>query len=106
MGVLVICVYKPRRGKEAAVRSVLRKHLRVLWREGLAAKRTPYLMRAKNGAFVEVFEWKSEKAIGLAHSNPAVLAMWKQFEACCTYESLATLKESRQMFASFEPVKN
>jgi len=106
MGVFVICVYKPRRGKGAALRRVLQKHLRVLWREGLAAKRKPYLMRAANGAYIEVFEWRSEKAIERAHGNPAILAMWREFEACCTYESLSTLKESRQMFASFEPMKN
>ena len=101
----MICTYKPKRGKEAQLRRVLRKHLRVLWQEGLAAKRKPYLMRSANGTFVEVFEWKSEKAVERAHSNPAVLSMWKEFEACCTYGSLSTLKESRQMFAHFEPVR-
>ena len=104
MGVFVIVAYRPRRGKSTQLRRVLRKHLPVLWREGLATPRKPYLMRAENGTYVEVFEWKSRRAIERAHSNPAVLALWREFEAVCTYEPLATLKEVREMFASFGPV--
>ena len=67
--------------------------------------RPPYLMRAADGTFVEVFEWKSTAAIEAAHQNAAVQAMWARFEETCTYESLVNLSESKEMFANFESVQ-
>ena len=67
--------------------------------------RPPYLMRAADGTFVEVFEWKSAAAVEAAHGNSAVQAMWARFEEACTYESLLNLKETKEMFANFEAVR-
>jgi len=67
--------------------------------------RQPYLMRAADGTFIEVFEWKSAAAIQAAHKNAAVQAMWARFEEACTYESLVSLSESKEMFANFESVE-
>ena len=63
MGVFVIAAYRPKKGKER-----------------LVTDRPPYLMRAADGTFVEVFEWKSAAAIEAAHGNSAVQAMWARFE--------------------------
>jgi hypothetical protein len=38
-------------------------------------------MRTAGGTIVEIFEWVSQQAIAGAHNNPAVLDLWKQFEA-------------------------
>jgi hypothetical protein len=45
------------------------------------------MMRTANGTIVEVFEWVSGEAIAGAHKNPAVLDLWKRFEAVRWYET-------------------
>ena len=82
-----------------------RTHVPILREQGLATDRAAIAMRAKDGTIVEVFEWKSTDAIGQAHSNPAVLAMWTQYDEACQFVSLNTLAESADMFAGFEPIE-
>jgi hypothetical protein len=53
---------------------------------------------------VEVFEWVSQEAIAGAHCNPAVIELWKRFEALCSYETPANLPEFQKMFSHFEPI--
>ena len=62
------------------------------------------MMRTADGIIVEIFEWVSEEAIAGAHSNPAVIDLWKRFEAVCTYETPSNILEFQRMFAHFEPV--
>jgi len=62
-------------------------------------------MRAADGTIVEVFEWVSPEAIAGAHHNPAVLALWKRFEAVCSYETPSSLPEFQNMFSHFEPIR-
>jgi quinol monooxygenase YgiN len=100
-----IAAYRPKKGKEKLLREVLKDHVPILRKEGLVTNRPPYLMRAADGTFVEVFEWKSAAAIEAAHQNPAVQAMWARFEEACAYESLVNLTESKEMFANFESVE-
>jgi hypothetical protein len=100
----VIVAYKPKPGQEQKLRAVVAKHLRVLASEGLVTDRSAYVMRSKEGTLVEVFEWLSAEAIEEAHTSPAVLELWGEFAAVCEYVPLATLAESQQMFAEFEPV--
>ena len=104
MGIYAIAAYRPKKGKERLFREVLKDHLPILRKERLVTDRPSYLMRASDGTFVEVFEWKSGAAIEQAHQNPAVRAMWARFDEACTYESLANLKESKDTFANFEAV--
>ncbi len=105
MGQFVIVAYRPRKGKEAQLLDAIRDHLPILREQGLATDRPSLVMRSGNGTIVEVFEWKSAKAVEEAHSNQAVQALWGRFEAACEYESLANLPESREPFAHFEPVE-
>ena len=53
---------------------------------------------------MEVFEWVSQEAIAGAHHNPAVLQLWKRFEAVCSYETPANLPEFQKMFSHFDPI--
>lgn len=80
------------------------KHLQVLSAEGLVTSRPAYVMRGSDGTIVEVFEWESQDAIRRAHSNPAVSALWKEFDAACDYVPLARLPEANNMFAEFESI--
>jgi quinol monooxygenase YgiN len=104
MGSMVIACYKPRPGCEAALEELVRNHLPPLRAEGLVTERSPIAMRAADGTIVEVFEWVSQEAIDRAHKSPAVLELWKRFEAVCWYETPANLPEFQNMFSGFAPL--
>lgn len=104
MGQMVIVVYRARDGQEARALDLIREHVPALRAEGLATERQPVVMRAADGAFVEVFEWVSAEAIEKAHSNAAVQAMWARFGEACEFGTLSSLDESTRMFPSFVPV--
>ena len=104
MGRFVIAVYKPKPGQEAGLLEAVEKHVRVLRDQGLVTDRQPYVMRSSDGTILEVFEWRSVEAIRDAHANPAVQALWAEFEQVCEYVPLASIPESQRMFAEFEPV--
>ena len=104
MGVFVICAYRPKPGKQPQLRAILKDHLQILRRLGLATRRPSYLMRSLEGTYVEVFEWKSAKAIERAHNNPTVHAMWAKFDEACTYEAVGNLEEAKRLFSEFTPV--
>ena len=103
-GYIAIAAYRPREGRAAELEALVREHIPILAAQGLVTSRASVAMRAKDGTIVEVFEWKSAAAIQLAHGNPAVSEMWARFNEVCTYEPLASLEESKQLFAGFAPV--
>ena len=105
MGVLVIVCYRPRPGMEEALLDAVRDHLPVLRAEQLVTDRPATAMRGEGGTIVEVFEWRSQEAIGRGHELPAVQALWERFERACEYAPLADLPEAAQLFPSFEPVE-
>ena len=104
MGRFVIVAYTPKPGKESQLLAAVKKHLQVLHAQKLVTDRPGYVMRAGDGTLLEVFEWRSAEAIGQAHANPAVQALWAEFGAACDYTPLAKLKEAQQMFAEFDAV--
>ena len=101
----IVCIvgYKPKEGMDNELAQLMREHVQILRGQGLATDRVPIVSRANDGTFVEVFEWKSAKAIEDAHSNPEVLKMWERFDKACTFEPIGNLAESKDMFPSFEP---
>jgi len=104
MGSISVACFKPRPGREAELIELVKNHMKPLRAEGLVTDRVPIVMRTAEGTIVEVFEWVSREAIEGAHKNPAVLALWKKFEAVCWYETPSNLKEFQNMFAHFEPI--
>jgi len=102
MGSIAVACYKPRSGHEQTLLDLVRNHLPPLRAEGLVTTRESIVMRAADGTIVEVFEWVSQEAIANAHRNPTVLALWKQFEAACSYETPSNVAEFQNMFAHFE----
>lgn len=104
MGRFVIAAFKPKPGMAQALRVVVEKHWRVLDGERLVSDRPRQVMQAADGTIVEVFEWRSEETIDTAHRNPAVLALWEEFEASCVYVPLASLAEAQHPFSAFEPL--
>jgi hypothetical protein len=104
MGSISVACYKPKAGCEDALLQLVRNHLPPLRAEGLVTDRASIIMRAGDGTIIEVFEWVSQEAIAGAHSNPAVLDLWKRFEAVCTYAIPSDVAEFTKMFAHFEPI--
>ncbi len=104
MGRVVIACYKPKLGKEAALEALMKTHLPILRKEGLATERDSIIMRANDGTIVEVFEWESEEAMATAHENTAVQEMWQAYAEVCDYVPLSSLKETDDLFAAFTPL--
>lgn len=104
MGELVIATYRPREGRENELLEIVKEHVPILRSQGLVTDQPALVMRAKNGTLLEVFEWTSTEAVEDAHHDPVVRAMWKRFDAACTFESLTSLEECKVPFPHFEPV--
>jgi hypothetical protein len=104
MGSISVACYRPKPGCDLALLELVRDHLPPLRVEGLVTDRASIIMRAADGTIIEIFEWVSVEAIAGAHSNPVVLALWKRFEAVCTYEIPSNVAEFQNMFSHFEPV--
>jgi len=62
-------------------------------------------MEAKDGTFVEVFEWSSPEAIESAHHHPVVLKMWEEYGKVCEYVPISQVAEASQLFSEFTPVE-
>ena len=101
---IVIALYRPKPGQEAALMAEVRNHVPALQALGLATARTPMTMRASDGTVLEVFEWASQDAIDRAHHDPTVAAIWRRFGAACDFVQLGSLAEATQMFPDFEPL--
>jgi carboxymethylenebutenolidase len=99
MPVPVLCHYRPKPGAEAALEALVARHTPTLQALGLASPRAPWVMRAADGAIVELFAWANPEAAGAAHQHPAVQALWGQFAEVCTFEPLAALPEAARPFA-------
>jgi hypothetical protein len=105
MGIFVIGAYRPIEDREDDLLSIVKDHIPILRSQGLVTDRPAHVMRAADGTIVEVFEWKSEKAIDEAQRNAAVLALWERFGKAATYIPLRELTESGEVFANFEAVE-
>jgi hypothetical protein len=104
MRVMVVACYRPKPGKDADLLALMNTHLPTLRAEGLVAEGPSLCGKAKDGAIVEVFEWKSQDAISAAHENKNVLAMWEKYAAVCDFVTIGDVAESKEMFSPFEPI--
>ena len=93
----------PVQGKEKELDQLMAKHLEILRKEELVTGRDSIIMRAANGAVVEVLEWKSKAAIDSAHTNPVVQKMWADYSKVCEYIPIGDLNESKNLFSEFTP---
>jgi hypothetical protein len=104
MGRIVISCYRPKSGQQEELRKMMLGHVTTLRSIGLVTNRVPIMMEAKDGTFVEVFEWASPEAIEAAHSHPAVLQMWEEYGKVCDYIPISQVAEASQLFSEFTPV--
>jgi hypothetical protein len=102
---IVFALYRPKPGREAELAAIVDTHVAELRKLGLVTERAPIVARSrKDGTIVEAFEWASAEAIGRAHRDPAVQAIWARFGECADYPSFGQLAEAGEIFAGFDPV--
>ncbi|MBL8519834.1 MAG: hypothetical protein JNK75_04105 [Betaproteobacteria bacterium] len=101
MSRIVIAVYKPKPGKVEQLAALVARHWSALRAESLVTDRAPVVMRAKDGTFIEVFEWRSPVAIEAAHHNPVVQKLWGEFAEACDFVPIAQVAEASEMFSEF-----
>jgi hypothetical protein len=75
-------VYRPKKGKEKELFALVMKHGPALESTGLIVGGKPLVYRAHNirtneDFFIEIFSWRDEKASGLAHQTPEIMAVWE-----------------------------
>lgn len=104
MGRIVIVGYRPKSGKQEALRRLILDHVATLRSERLVTDRVPITMQAQDGTVVEIFEWASSAAIEKAHTNPAVLRMWGQLSELCDYIPIGQVAEAANLFSEFTPI--
>ncbi|HEU4411514.1 MAG TPA: hypothetical protein VFS43_40085 [Polyangiaceae bacterium] len=80
--VTMLVSYYPKEGKEEELRALVEKHWPTLDRLGLVSGEAPRLFRArdrrsKRTYFVELFQWRDERASDVAHQTPEVMALWE-----------------------------
>jgi quinol monooxygenase YgiN len=104
MGRISVAAFKAKPGKHEELLAVIADRLPLLRQLGLGTSRAPILMQSRDGTVIQISEWAGDEAIAKAHETPEVLAMWERFAACSNYVKLATLPETHEDFATFEPI--
>jgi hypothetical protein len=77
-----IVTYVPKKGKEAELLALLRKHEPALRSVGLVTSEPfrlwkAYDVRKQREQFIEQFVWKDGKSSDVAHQTPEVMAVWE-----------------------------
>lgn len=80
----VICLYRVKPGQEDAFLRLLERHWPTLRDLGLATDDPPQHYRGAEQSgeplFVEIFQWASTDAAGVAHEHPEVMAIWEPMD--------------------------
>lgn len=93
----VLVTYRPKKGKERAFLSILKRHWPTLERARLVTSSRPRVWRAtdkRSGrtSFLEMFAWKDARASGAAHETPEVMAVWGPMEPLLEHMDIAVVE--------------
>jgi hypothetical protein len=83
--VSMLVLYRVKSGHDTAFVELLKKHWPALRGIGLATPTPAQMYRGESkrpsphggSTYVETFEWVDEKAAGVAHQTPEVMAIWE-----------------------------
>lgn len=101
---VVFALYRPKPGQDAALREQIALHMPSLRKYELVTDRESILVRAKDGTYIEIFEWADGDSSRQAHEHPAIAKIWEAMGACADLISISELAESRHPFSHFQPV--
>jgi hypothetical protein len=86
--VTVLCIYRIIDGKHNEFQQILGRHWPTLDQAGLVTNEPSRVFRGsgKDGktTFIEILQWKDEKASDVAHHSPEVMAVWEPMGALTT----------------------
>ena len=102
---LVIALYRPHPGKDTELRKLIAQHLPVLRRLELVTDRAAIVMKAKDGTYIEIFEWRTAESADLAHQLPEVAQVWEAMGKIADFPKIAELEEIQEHFPHFQPVQ-
>jgi hypothetical protein len=77
-----IVTYVPKKGKEAELLALVKKHEPALRKTGLVTAE-PFRVwkaldiRKERTAYIEYFQWKDGNASNVAHQTPEVMSVWE-----------------------------
>lgn len=103
---IVIALYKPKKGRAKALMKTVARHLPALRKARLVTRRPGILMQAKDGTLLEIFEWRSERHTRIAHTHPVIRPLWERVGRDAAIMTLGKLKEAKDMFPHFTPLKS
>lgn len=101
--VTMLVTYRPKPGKEKEFLPLLDRHWPTLDRAGLVSKEPPKFFRSldkRTGrvAYIEIFQWKDEKASDVAHETPEVMSIWEPMGAVLEDLSLQEVESVKPPF--------
>ena len=102
---VVIAAYRPHPGKDGEFRGLLAQHARALRDEGLITSRPTLVLRARDGTYLEIFEWVSDEAARSAHARAPIARLWETMAGAAEFVGLGVLEEAARPFSHFEPVE-
>ncbi len=100
---VVIAVYRPKPGMDAAAREIISTHVPTLRSLGFVTSRPVTLLRAPDGSYLEIFEW-ADGCVDKAHHDPRVQAIWARFGETCDLLPIAALPGADHPFPHFTAV--
>jgi hypothetical protein len=84
---IVFCHYRVKAGREQALLDLIWEHDVTLRKLGLVTDEPAIVYRgldAKDRPFViELFEWRSARALDAARQHPEVMALWERMDQQC-----------------------
>jgi hypothetical protein len=75
---LALSAYRPFAGKGDELEAFLTEELATLRRQGHVTERRAPVVRTDAGEYLVVLEWSSEHAVGDAHEDSEILALWER----------------------------
>jgi hypothetical protein len=104
MGILVICSYRPKPGREDEARFLMQGHVPLLRSHGLITERAVVQGVAAGGELVEIFEWESADKSRGAPAIAEIGAHWKAMGEVMDFVPLSQVPEAQHPFAHFNPL--
>jgi hypothetical protein len=96
---LALSAYRPFAGKGAELEAFFGEELATLRLRGHVTERPVPVVRTDTGDYLVVLEWSSEHAVGDAHEDPEVLALWERKAQLAEYIAPSDLAGSNVPFA-------
>jgi hypothetical protein len=101
---MFFALYRPHPGKDAELRQLIAEHVPTLRRLELITDREAVLVKAKDGTYLEICEWRTSNSSTQAHEHPEIAKIWEAMGKIADFPALEGLQEAKQRFPNFEPV--